>query len=263
MHFTTSKEDGEATRLLLEHGANPNVKDSKGNSPLHTICSQKDIQTAICILENNGRLLENKKKERPDLTKLFFDQDEEDVKKMMQAISQSKHRVEILNELLRKEHLLFRLVEEDKPEILSIVLTNLREAEQEKYVNLVRNEKDGNTCLHIATLINKSLKCTSVLLEARAKLETNAANYLPNIEDFFTEENDNQITSALVDGLVERLKSNQGDQERALELLIPDKRNRKIHFTKASGTNWALMAQWEGRYGEMVDFSKVVLIPWA
>ena len=46
MHLTTRMDDDEATRMLLDHGANPNVQDSEGNSPLHTICSQRDIQTS-------------------------------------------------------------------------------------------------------------------------------------------------------------------------------------------------------------------------
>ena len=58
-------------------------------------------------------------------------------KKMMLAVDQSNHRTEILNEILRKEHLLFRLIEEDKSEVLSIVLRTLTEAERETYVNLV------------------------------------------------------------------------------------------------------------------------------
>ena len=46
LHISTSLNDVEATRQLLDHGANPNVQDSAGNSPLHTICSERDIQTA-------------------------------------------------------------------------------------------------------------------------------------------------------------------------------------------------------------------------
>ena len=137
MHITTNLDDDEATEMLLDHGANSNVQDAEGNSPLHTICSQRDIQTATSILKSNGNLLSNKKMKTPALAELFFDQDEEEVKKMMLAVDQSNHRTEILNEILRKEHLLFRLIEEDKSEVLSIVLRTLTEAERETYVNLV------------------------------------------------------------------------------------------------------------------------------
>ena len=89
-------------------------------------------------------------------------------------------------------------------------------------MNIIRDENDGNTALHRASVGKKSLKCTSLLLEAGAKLKTNAIGLTPKIEDFFTKENDDQITSALVDGLVERVKADQLDQEKALRLLIPD-----------------------------------------
>ena len=258
MHIATSMDDDEATRLLLDHGANPNVQDAAGRSPLHIICNQRDIQTATRIINQNGRILENKQKETPALDELFFDQMEEKVQKLMEAVTQSNHRREILEEVLRKKHLLFRLVGEDKSETLSIVLKKLSKDEQEYYVNLVRDVRDGNTCLHLASS-SKSLSCTSILLEAGAKLKTNAAGRLPKIEDFFTKENEDQITSALVDGVVERVEANQLDQEKALKLLIPDDEERKIHFQKASGKNWALIAQWEtGWRKKKVDFSRVV-----
>ena len=110
MHITTREDDDEATQLLLNHGANPNVQDPDGNSPLHTICNQRDIQTATWLVKNNGRVLENVQKETPALHELFFDQDEDEVKKLMEAICLSNHRREILEDTLRKNNLLFRLV---------------------------------------------------------------------------------------------------------------------------------------------------------
>ena len=266
LHVSTSLNYIEATKELLNHGANPNVQDAGGNSPLHTICTKRDIELATCIIEKSGRVLINKESEKPALAELFSGQDEEKVTKLMETIGQSNHRKEILEEILREKHILFRLVEEDKSEILSIVLKELTEAEQEEYVNL---EKGGTTCLHIATLITKSIRCTSMLLEAGAKLKTNADGLLPKIEDFFTEENNDQITSALVDGLVERVETKQLDQEKAWELLVPGSilmilslKERKIHFQRASGKNWGLIAQWEIRYSsflkEKVDFSELV-----
>ena len=257
MHITTSMDDDEATQLLLVHGANPNVQDVNGNSPLHTICDQGDIQTATHILENNGGVLENKLEKTPALDTLFFDKDEAEVKKMMEAVCQSNHRKEILEDILRKKHLLFRLVENDKSTILSLVLKKLSSIEQEEYVNLVRDTADGNTCLHLASSSN-SIQCTSILLEAGAKLKTNATGLLPKIEDFLTWRNDDQITSALIDGVLERVKANQLDQEKALELLLPEDEHRKIPFLQASGKTWSLVADWcKRRDGETTDLSHV------
>ena len=54
MHTTTNLDDDEATEMLLDHGANLNVQDAEGDSPLHAICSQRDIQTVTSILRATG-----------------------------------------------------------------------------------------------------------------------------------------------------------------------------------------------------------------
>ena len=257
MQITTEMDDDEATIILLRHGANPNVVDSEGNSPLHTLCDQKDVKMATDILKSNGKLLVNKESKMPAIEELFFVPDYEDVQELVEAIDQSRHRKEILDKILRREHLLFRLVENEKSEVLSIVLKKLKHLnlDQEDYVNLVRNRGDGNTPLHLA-LSQKSLKCASVLLEAGARLTTNARGLTPPIEEFFTEENDNQITTALVDGLVERVKANQLNEKQALKLLIPDDKNRKILFHLAQGSNWGLISEWAKE--DKINFSNIV-----
>ena len=64
------------------------------------------------------------------------------------------------------------------------------------------------------------------------------------IEDFFTEENDNEITTALVDGLVKRVEANQLDKKQALNLLLPEEKRRKVLFQLATKTNWETIAEW-------------------
>ena len=84
----------EATKMLLDHGVNPNVQDANGNSLFHTIYNQRDIQMATHIIKNNGRVLQNKKMEKPALPKLFFNQDKEEIEKLMASVDLSKHRIE-------------------------------------------------------------------------------------------------------------------------------------------------------------------------
>ena len=257
LHVSTRLNYNEVTRQLLENGANPNVENRNGDRPLHIICSKNDIQLATCVIKNNGRLPKNKAGETPALEKLLLDRDEEEVVKLVDAIGESNYRKEILDEILKKKNILFRLVEEDKPEILSIVLKKLSKAEQKEYVSLVRDMKDGNTCLHLACS-RKSLKCASMLLENGAKFKTNTTGHLPEISVFFTKEHDNQITPALVDGIVEKVKAKQLRYYTAIKLLIPGEgEGRKLHFQLASGENWKLMTQWkDGK--KKIDFSKLV-----
>ena len=255
LHVSSKFDDGETTRLLLEHGADPNLLDADGNSPLHIVCQNKDIQTASCILRNSGSILKNKKSQTPSIEELFFDQSDEDVRELIESMDQSKHRTDILNKILQTENLLFRLVEKDKSEILSIIIGKLSNAEQEAYVNLVRYKGDGNTALHLATM-KKSLKSASHLLEAGAKFVTNVEGITPPIEDFFTEKNEDKITTALVDGVVERVKTKQLMHHQALKLLIPDDTRRKILFQRATVSNWGIIAEWAQKEG--IDFSNVI-----
>ena len=67
---------------------------------------------------------------------------------MMEAVDQSNHRTEIP---ILKEHLLFRLVEEDKSMVLSIVLEKLNVVEQEMFVNLAKK-------LKLATVVDGELQ---------------------------------------------------------------------------------------------------------
>ena len=231
------------------------LQDSDGNSPLHTLCDQKDIKTATSILRSNGKLLVNMASQMPAIEELFFSQEEKDVGDLVEAIALSRHRKEILDKILRREHLLFRLLEEDKPEILSIVLKKLTDSDQEEYVNLVRNKHDGNTVLHLATIDKKDLKSASLLLEAGARFSTNAKGLTPPIEDFFTEEIEDEITTALVDGLVKRVEANQMDKKQALKLLVPDDKRRKVLFQLAAGSKWKTIAEWaDEEWGEKKSY---------
>ena len=257
LHISSSLNDGETTRLLLKHGADANLQDAEGNSPLHIVCRNKDIQTAICILKKNGTLLTNKNSQTASIEELFFGQPAKDVDELLKAVNQSNYRKEFLDKILEKEYTLFRLVEEDKPEILALVLEKLSAPEQETYVNLVCHKIDGNTALHLATLTDhKSLKCASLLLGAGARFVTNACFSTPAIEDFFMEENEDEITTALVDGLIDKVMVKQLDQHRALKLLIPVDKTRKSLFQKAKPSNWEVIAKWAGE--DNIKFSPLV-----
>ena len=121
-------------------------------------------------------------------------------------------------------------------------------------------DSQGNTPLHILCLeatkeIQKrfgktvpsptsTLKCASHLLKAGAGFSKNVQGVEPQIEVFFTEENEDQITEELVDGLVKRVQANQLGKQQALKLLMPKNTTRRVLFQLAQGSSWKAIAKW-------------------
>ena len=80
-------EDREAAVMLLNHRANPNLQDSEGNSPLHTLSDQYASSLhQDGILKGNGKLLVNMASQMPAVEELFFDQKEKDVKDLDRSV---------------------------------------------------------------------------------------------------------------------------------------------------------------------------------
>ena len=102
----------------------------------------------------------------------------------------------------------------------------------------------------------KKLKSASILLEAGAWLTSNVTGLSPKTEDFFTEERENKITPTIVDGLVERVKTNQLNMKQALNLLIPNGKGRGILFPLAKSCNWGITEERAKEFG--VNFSDIV-----
>ena len=128
-------------------------------------------------------------------------------------------------------------------------------------------DPQGNTPLHIlcsdALKQNQqhnhasALKCASVLLKKGADFSKNLGGSTPQIEVFFTKENDDQMTSELVDGLVRRVQANQLGKQQALKLLIPGNKSRRLLFHLAKGSNWPVIEKWASESGMRID--KIVL----
>ena len=110
--------------------------------------------------------------------------------------------------------------------------------------------------LHLATIDKKDLKIASLLLEAGARFSTNRKGLTPPIEDFFTKKNEDEITTALVDGLVKRVEANQLDKKQALKLLVPEDKRRKVLFQLASRNNWKTILKWAKV--NQISFSKII-----
>jgi hypothetical protein len=54
LHFAASKDCAEVARLLLEHGADPNAQDKNGETPLHIAASEGHVDVVRLLLERGA-----------------------------------------------------------------------------------------------------------------------------------------------------------------------------------------------------------------
>ena len=67
IHYACHKNNVEAVKVLLKHGANCNVRNKKGNTPLHYTNS---LEIILLLLDNGANpFTENQKGKRPDFYK--------------------------------------------------------------------------------------------------------------------------------------------------------------------------------------------------
>ena len=87
LHLSTSLNLPEATRMLLDVGANPNIQNSQGETALHNACSQGAIDEVTSLIEKGAGLVLNKKNEPPALENLFSEnQEAEKINKLMVSL---------------------------------------------------------------------------------------------------------------------------------------------------------------------------------
>ena len=76
-------------------------------------------------------------------------------------------------------------------------------------------------------------------------IEDPTFNVIPDIEDFFDEENEEAITPALLDGLVRKVKSNQLDKNAALELLKQEDNEGNVLLSHLQLKIQQVVATWD------------------
>ena len=83
-------------------------------------------------------------------------------------------------------------------------------------------------------------------------MRTNAKLLTPQIEKLFTYENDDKITGALVDAVVEKVNAGLITEANGANLLFVDRldSSRKSLFHLAKESNWKTIAKWYNRYHE-------------
>ena len=209
LHITTSKEhyQPEATRMLLDVGANPNIQNSKGETALHNACRQGGIEEVTSLIEKGAGLVLNIENEPPALENLFSEnQEAEKVNKMMSGIQKSTDKIKMFKKLFAEEKVHFRMIE--KPDMLKALLETEEEADPDlvPFVNIQDEAREGKTALHLAVEAECHASASHLLRAGGHQLRLNAANFTPAIEELFKEEKVEEITIHLVKGLIRKAK---------------------------------------------------------
>jgi len=69
LHFAIEKKDLGGIKYLIEHGANPNMKNYKGETSLHLAAISSDLQTIKYLIQNRAKI--NEKTENGE-TPIFY-----------------------------------------------------------------------------------------------------------------------------------------------------------------------------------------------
>ena len=241
IYSATLRRSYEATEVLLDHGANPNIPDSSGKTALHEACRLRDIRRVILLLKKRALFQKSNDHETPDMEKLFVERNEENIEELMRAIRTSQSKIDIYRKLFEERFLVFELLETRKLHILALVLGGSDpDPDLVEFLN-VRGEEE-NTALHYAT--NHGLKeAISMLSAAGAAIKANKDDITPDIESCFVPENLHQLTGPIVHLLVKKTKKGLIKKEEAFEKLslnLPD--GRPVMSLLTEEKNWADLA---------------------
>ena len=193
LHMSTSSGNAEATKMLLGIGANPNVQDAGGDTPLHNACRKKDIEQATDLLEHQAKLLTNIKTKTPEIEKLFENQEAEKVKALMASIVKSNDRVKIYQKLFIEKKILFDMI--DQQELLEAVLE--RDEPDDDLADFVNYNNPGdkeNTALHNAVNMECYPACSVLLKAGDYQFRSNRDAFTPAMEKLFNHQTWSEVS---------------------------------------------------------------------
>ena len=219
LHLTTSKKhfQPEATRMLLDVGANPNIQNSQGETALHNACSQGAIDEVTSLIEKGAGLVLNKKNEPPALENLFSEnQEAEKINKMMVSIQKSTDKIKMWKKLFSDARVHLTMIE--KPDMLKALLETEEEADPD-LVPFVNIQHEGNSPLHLAVEAKCHASASHLLRAGGHQMRLNEANFTPAIEELFGREKVAEITVHLVKGLIRKAKMKLLDPYETMEYL--------------------------------------------
>ena len=107
LHVSCTIEDNvETTKELVCYGANVNIENSAGNSPLFLACERKDIKTVTLLLQNRAKFKINRELKTPAITNLLEHDSKPNIEYLVKAIKDSVERKKILDRLVKEDFLL-------------------------------------------------------------------------------------------------------------------------------------------------------------
>ena len=213
LHMSTSSGNAEATNMLLKRGADPDVQNADGQTPLHEACIRNDVEQATELLEHQAKFLSDKWNKTPEIEKLFENQDTEKVKMLMALIVKSNDRVKIYQKLFIEKQILFTSIEQQ--ELLEAILERDEKDDDLAYFVNYPGEYYENTALHIAVDKECYLSCSVLLKAGDYQLRLNRNNQPPALEKLLNHDKVSEITESLVRGLLLKVRVNMMNPDEA------------------------------------------------
>ena len=225
LHMSTSSGNAEATKMLLERGANPDVQNSYGQTPLHEACIRNDVEQAIELLKHQAKFLSDNKNETPKIEKLFINQEAEKVKALIASIVKSNDRVKIYQQLFLEKKLLFGILEQQ--ELMQAVLErDEQDDDLADFVNYNNPEENENTALHIAVSKECYPACSVLLKAGDYQVRPNKDSHPPAVEKLFNHDKVSEIADSLVRGLLQKVRVKLLDSDEVYNNIL-SKQNRE------------------------------------
>ena len=237
LHISTHLSKPEATRMLLEAGADVNIENAKGETALHNACRHGGIEEATSLIKKGANLVPNKNNEVPALENLLFEtQDIKKVNNLMAAIHKSNHKVKFLKTIFQEYGLLFKT--KNPALIRAVVDTDKPDEDIAYFANLQDPTNNNKTGLHLACQRGCHAAASWLLKAGGYKLKTDGDALTPSLETFFTKDKSSKMTEFLVKGLIKKTKMNLISSEKAITFLQKEKPEGATYLSLVKDTSW-------------------------
>ena len=219
LHMSVAYNKPEATNLLLKYGANTNIQDSKGQTPLHVACQQHNIQQATKLIAHRAKMIPDKRNQTPAIENLVNNnQHPAQVKKLMSEVYKSTDKIKYFKKLFEEKQVLFQMVQQ--PEMLASILERDEvDPDVEEFINLQEKSQSFKTVIHLA-VDRRCFASVSVLLKAGSyQLKLDGASLTPNLESLFNHDEATKITESIVRGLLQKTRMKILDPQECWKIL--------------------------------------------